>query len=91
MEVEGIVNSRPLTPLSFVDGLDKPSTPKDLLMIFPDSGLPRLIPRVLMLILQTVGVMCSILLMFFETLVYGIPAHIKLSSEMVTARPKYLC
>ena len=40
VEVEGIVNSRPLTPLSFVDGLDKPLTPKDLLMICPDSGLP---------------------------------------------------
>ena len=40
MEVEGIVNSRHLTPLSFVDGLDKPLTPKDLLIICPDSGLP---------------------------------------------------
>ena len=66
MEVKGIVNSRALTQLSFVDGLDKPLTPKDLLMMCPDSGLPRLIPRVLMPILQTVGVMCSILLMSFE-------------------------
>ena len=40
MEVKGIVNSRALTQLSFVDGLDKPLTPKDLLMICPDSGLP---------------------------------------------------
>ena len=65
MEVKGIVNSRALTQLSFVDGLDKPLTPKDLLMMCPDSGLPRLIPQVLMPILQTVGVMCSILLMSF--------------------------
>ena len=40
VEVEGIVNSRPLSPLSFVDGLDKPLTPRDVLMICADSGLP---------------------------------------------------
>ena len=40
VEVEGIVNSRPLIPLSFVDDLDKPITPKDLLIICPDSSLP---------------------------------------------------
>ena len=39
VEVEGIIDSRPLTPLSFVDGLDKPPTPKDLQMICPNSGL----------------------------------------------------
>ena len=39
-EVEGIINSRPLTPVSFVENLDRPLTPKDLLVIKPDSGLP---------------------------------------------------
>ena len=39
-EVESIFNSRPLTPVSFVEDLERPLVPKDLLLISPDSGLP---------------------------------------------------
>ena len=39
-EVESILNSRPLTPVSFVEDLERPLAPKDLLLIGPDSGLP---------------------------------------------------
>ena len=40
VEVENVLNSRPLTPVSFVDGSHKPLTPNDLLMVCPGSGLP---------------------------------------------------
>ena len=44
-EVESIINSRPLTPISFVEDFDRPLTPKDLLVLQPDSGLPPVITR----------------------------------------------
>ena len=40
VEMENVLNSRPLTPVSFVDGSHKPLTPNDLLMVCPGSGLP---------------------------------------------------
>ena len=39
-EVESIINSRPLTPISFVEDFDRPLTPNDLLVLNPDCGLP---------------------------------------------------
>ena len=39
-EVESVINSRPLTPISLVDGFERPLTPKDLLVLRPDCGLP---------------------------------------------------
>ena len=39
-EVESILNSRPLTPMSFVEDLERLLAPKDLLLIGSDSGLP---------------------------------------------------
>ena len=44
-EVESIINSRPLTPISTVEDFDRPLTPKDLLVLQPDSGLPPVITR----------------------------------------------
>ena len=40
VEVENVLKSRPLTPVSFVDGSHKPLTPNDLLMVRLGSGLP---------------------------------------------------
>ena len=40
VEIENIINSRPLTPVSFVESADRPLTPNDLLMISPTCGLP---------------------------------------------------
>ena len=40
VEVESILNSRPLTPFSFVDALDRPLTPKDLLLLSAEKELP---------------------------------------------------
>ena len=39
-EVEGIVNSRPLYPISFVQGLPRPLSPQDLLIVQPGQNLP---------------------------------------------------
>ena len=39
-EVESMNNSRPLTPISFVEDFDRPLTPKDLLVLNPNCGLP---------------------------------------------------
>ena len=39
-EAEAIINSRPLTPVSFVDELERPLSPNDLLVLRPDVGLP---------------------------------------------------
>ena len=36
-----MLNSRPLTPVSFVDGVERPLTPNDLLLFKPGLGLPR--------------------------------------------------
>ena len=38
-EVESIINSRPLTPVSFVEDLVRPLTPNDLLLICPGYDL----------------------------------------------------
>ena len=39
-EAEAIINSRPLTPVSFVDELERPLSLNDLLVLRPDVGLP---------------------------------------------------
>ena len=44
-EVESVINSRPLTPISFVDGFERPLTPKDLLVLRPDCGLPPVVTK----------------------------------------------
>ena len=41
VEVKSILNSRPLTPFSFVDTLHWPLTPKDLLLFLVEKGLPH--------------------------------------------------
>ena len=40
VEQEGILNSRPLTPVTFAEKIDRPLTPYDLLLLSPDMGLP---------------------------------------------------
>ena len=40
VEIEGMINSRPLTPVSFVENLERTLTPNDLLLLSPASGLP---------------------------------------------------
>ena len=44
-EVESVINSRPLTPISFVAGFERPLTPKDLLVLRPDCGLPPVVTK----------------------------------------------
>ena len=39
-EVEAVVNSRPLTPVTFVENIERPLSPNDLLVLNPDSNLP---------------------------------------------------
>ena len=39
-EVEVVVNSRPLTPVTFVENIERPLFPIDLLLLNPDSNLP---------------------------------------------------
>ena len=39
-EVEAILNFRPLTPITFVEGSERPLTPNGLLMVRPDTNLP---------------------------------------------------
>ena len=40
VEVEGILNSRPLTPVSFIEEIKRPLTPNDVLQLCPASGMP---------------------------------------------------
>ena len=40
VEIESILNGRPLTPVSFVEDLQRPLTPRDLLLLCPGTGLP---------------------------------------------------
>ena len=40
VEVEGILNSRPLTPVSFLEEIKRPLTPNDVLQLCPTSGMP---------------------------------------------------
>ena len=40
VEVEGILNSRPLTPVSFIEEIKRPLTPNDVLQLCPTSGMP---------------------------------------------------
>ena len=40
IEVESILNGRPSTPVSFVEDLQHPLTPKDLLLLCPGTRLP---------------------------------------------------
>ena len=40
VEVEGILNSRPLTPVSFIEEIKRPLTPNDVLQFYPASGIP---------------------------------------------------
>ena len=39
-EVEAVVNSRPLTPVTFVENIERPLSPNDLLLLNSDSNLP---------------------------------------------------
>jgi len=39
-EVEAVVNSRPLTPVTFVESVPRPLSPNDILLLCPDSNLP---------------------------------------------------
>jgi len=40
VEVESIINAHPLTPVSFVDALDRPLTSNDLLFMSGKKGHP---------------------------------------------------
>ena len=40
VEVEAILNSRPLSPIAFAEGSERPLTSNDLLMVRPDINLP---------------------------------------------------